>query len=460
MAVVVLFVLSLAVGLAGAYVRPAAAFYLSPARAWELLLGALLTLDICPQVRGAIARNVTTLLGIVLIIASYVVFSADTLYPGIANLAPCIGTALIIWAGRTGNSVVGAALSSRPMVFIGLISYSLYLWHWPIIVMHRVGFLPTDGLSLPVEQALICVLSIVIAALSWKYIETPFRTKQVTTPTMYKSALASVVLLVVAAGAMLATNGLPSRFQPQVARIASFLEYDPRPVSRAGTCFYEAEYSHAELDPNVCMHWDPAKKNYLLVGDSHAAHLWYGLAKAFPEANVMQATAAGCKPTVDPAYHEDKRHCRRLIDYVNFEYLPAHKIDVIMIEAVWRDEDLPMLPHTLEYAKQHAGSVVLFGPMVQYDASLPRVLAVSLMKNDPAYPARHRLAFLRELDDKMAEVARRAGVKYVSLVKMLCGPDSCETSAADGIPMLYDYGHLTVEGSARVGTYLREHNQL
>jgi len=83
------------------------------------LLGALLTLDICPQVRGAIARNVTTLLGIVLIIGSYVVFSADTLYPGIANLAPCIGTALIIVQqmffsiGGDGDKIVlGAVLAA------------------------------------------------------------------------------------------------------------------------------------------------------------------------------------------------------------------------------------------------------------------------------------------------------------------------------------------------------------
>jgi peptidoglycan/LPS O-acetylase OafA/YrhL len=458
--VVVLFVLSLALGLAAAYVRPAAAFYLAPARAWELLLGAVLTLDICPQARSPVTRNIVTLTGLILILASIVVFSANTLYPGIANLVPCIGAALIIGGGRTGNSFAGSLLSTRPMVFIGLISYSLYLWHWPIIVMHRMGLLPTDGYPLAIDEGLIIIVSILVATLSWKYVETPFRSKQVSKSLLYRSALASVAVLVVAAGAMLATHGLPSRFQPQVARIASFLEYDPRPVSRAGTCFVEAEYSHAELDPGVCMHWDPAKKNYLLVGDSHAAHLWYGLAKEFPELNVMQATAAGCKPTVDPAYHEDKRHCRRLIDYVNFEYLPAHKVDAILIEAVWRDEDLPMLVHTLEYAKQHAGSVVLFGPMVQYDASLPRVLAVSMLKNDPGYPFRHRLPFLTDLDDKMAELAKKEGVKYISLVKTLCGPDSCETRAGTDIPMLYDYGHLTVEGSTHVARYLKEHGAL
>ncbi|MBS0419119.1 MAG: acyltransferase [Proteobacteria bacterium] len=458
--VITLFVFSLAVGLLGAYYRGAAAFYLAPARARELLLGALLSLQVFPELRSRFNRNLASLLGLAMIGFSLVYFSADTLYPGIASIVPCLGAALIIEAGRSGDSFVGSLLATRPMVFIGLISYSLYLWHWPIIVFHRVGFLPTDGYPAYLDNAFLIGLSILVATLSWRFVETPFRNKQVSAPTLYRFALAGAAALVISASALWATNGLPWRFQPQVARAASYLEYDPRPVSRAGTCFFEAEYSHADIDPEVCLHFDPTRKNYLLIGDSHAAHLWYGLAKEFPELNVMQATAAGCKPTIDPAYHEDKRHCRRLMDYVAHEYLPTHQVDALLIEAVWREEDLALLPHTLEYAKRYAKNVVLFGPMVQYDASLPRVLAVSLMKNDPQYPFQHRLPFLDELDSQMAALAQRAGVRYVSFNKMLCGPDRCETSAADGAPLMYDYGHLTVEGSTLVASFMRNHGEL
>jgi hypothetical protein len=148
------------------------------------------------------------------------------------------------------------------------------------------------------------------------------------------------------------------------------------------------------------------------------------------------------------------------MDYVYFDYLPSHVIDGLLIEAIWRDEDVPLLSHMLDYAKAHSKKVVLFGPMVQYDASLPRLLAVSQLHDDPAYPYRHRLAFLMELDQTMAALAREKNVEYVSFFSMLCTAGSCETSTADGAPVLYDYGHLTTGGSTLVATYLRDHGIL
>ena len=457
--IVLMFFASLAVGMLGAYYRPVAAFYVAPLRAWELLMGAVLAADVLPEMRSNAWRNAASLLGICLIMGSIVTFSADTLYPGIASVVPCLGAALIIYAGRKGSSWVGAALSSAPMVFIGLISYSLYLWHWPIIVFHRMGMFSTDGRWPSLEIAVIIGVSIFVSWLSWKYVETPFRNKTVSATALYRFALASVAGLVLASVALLASNGLASRFPPNVAQIASFLDYDQSSVSREGSCFLTPQFARLDVE-TACMQGDAAKKNYLLIGDSHAAHLWFGLAKIFPDVNVLQATSAGCKPSVDPARHEDKRRCRKLMDHVYFDYLPGHKVDVLLIEAIWRKEDLPLLPRTLEYAKQYAHTVVLFGPMVQYDAGLPRLMAVSLLKNDPGYPERHRLDFLDELDRQMAALAREKNVVYVSFFDILCAAHQCETQNPNGVPILYDYGHLTTDGSTRVAAYLREHYQL
>jgi peptidoglycan/LPS O-acetylase OafA/YrhL len=459
MFILVLFFASLAVGVLGAYYRPVAAFYLAPLRAWELLMGAVLAADILPEIRTAVGRNTAGLVGIALIAVSIVIFSADTLYPGIASVVPCLGAALIIYAGRKGGSWVGALLSSAPMVFIGLISYSLYLWHWPIIVFHRMGLFPSTGRWPGLEIAAIIGVSIFVSWLSWKYIETPFRDKTVSTTVLYRFALASVVGLVAASAVLLTSNGLPSRFPPNVAQVASFLDYDQGSVSREGSCFLTPKFSRLDVEA-TCLQGDAAKKNYLLIGDSHAAHLWFGLEKVFPDVNVLQATSAGCKPSLDPARHEDKRRCRKLMDYIYFDYLPAHKVDALLIEAIWRKEDLPLLPRTLDYAKLHANTVVLFGPMVQYDAGLPRLMAVSLLNHDPGYPERHRLDFLEDLDRQMAALAREKNVVYVSFFDMLCPGGQCETQNPNGVPMLYDYGHLTTDGSARVAAYLRDHSQL
>lgn len=148
------------------------------------------------------------------------------------------------------------------------------------------------------------------------------------------------------------------------------------------------------------------------------------------------------------------------MDFIYFNYLPAHQVDALLIEAIWRKEDLPLLPRTLDYAKAHAKTVVLFGPMVQYDAGLPRLMAVSLLNHDPNYPERHRLDFLEDLDRQMAALAREKHVVYVSFFDMLCPGGRCETQNPNGVPMLYDYGHLTTDGSTRVAAYLRDHNQL
>ena len=129
----------------GAYRDPTAAFYLPHTRAWELLLGVLISLDVFPAIRGPVLRNVSTICGLGLISAAVFGFSAYTPFPGIAALLPCVGAALIIAAGRSGNSLVGRMLSLKPMVFIGLISYSLYLWHWPIIVFQGMDSLGVNG---------------------------------------------------------------------------------------------------------------------------------------------------------------------------------------------------------------------------------------------------------------------------------------------------------------------------
>jgi peptidoglycan/LPS O-acetylase OafA/YrhL len=140
-AVVILFFVSLVTSCLVVSRNPDTAFYMPYTRAWELLLGTLLSLGVFPRLRSAWLRNLATLGGIGMIMWSVLLYSQETLFPGLSALVPCVGTALIVWAGEAGTSLVGSALSWRPVVFVGLISYSLYLWHWPVIVLHQMGVL-------------------------------------------------------------------------------------------------------------------------------------------------------------------------------------------------------------------------------------------------------------------------------------------------------------------------------
>src|SRR5262249_48036216 len=129
------------------------AFYMIYTRAWELLLGTILSFGVFPRLNSAWLRNVISLVGIAMIAYSARFFTEATLFPGFTALVPCVGAALIIGAGESGSSLIGHVLSWRPVVFVGLISYSLYLWHWPIFILQRMGVLFSMTDTLPSRLA-------------------------------------------------------------------------------------------------------------------------------------------------------------------------------------------------------------------------------------------------------------------------------------------------------------------
>jgi peptidoglycan/LPS O-acetylase OafA/YrhL len=172
-------VLATAVSLAMSVVftpaQPTASFYLLPTRAWELGAGALLVFA-GPRLRGlsAAQANVAAGLGVALIVASAVVFGASTEFPGIAGLVPVLGTVLVIAAGgatiRPWSTVV---LGLAPMRYVGRISYSLYLWHWPLIVFGAVAL---DGVVPEAAQGAVAIgLTAVLAAATYRWVEDPMR---------------------------------------------------------------------------------------------------------------------------------------------------------------------------------------------------------------------------------------------------------------------------------------------
>ena len=377
---------------------------------------------------------------------------------------------MIIAAGETGTSAVGRLLSLKPVVFIGLISYSLYLWHVPIIILQHLTMLQIPNASNHILKGTTLLVSIVAATLSWRFVETPFRkgSLMLKGASAFRFAAASTALLTVLGLALVGFHGLPSRYTPQQLALASYI--DTAVPAQSGTCFIESGgVSNKLYDAANCLRQDSSRKNYLLVGDSHAAQLWFGLHKAFPGIHFLQATASGCEPAMqnksvrlldrlDNQLFGDI--CRPMMDYVFNDYLVKNHVDRVLIAARWEQEDLPRLDHTISTLKARGFDVLLFGPIVQYDSDLPWLLVSSLRKHDPALPARHRLNRYEGLDAEMSQLARnRWGVGYVSYFDMLCRQKDCVEAVASDIPLQSDYGHLTSPGSMLVSEKLKADSQ-
>ena len=235
---------------------PKAAFYLPLLRAWELGLGALLVF--LPPLAGRLG-GIATWAGLSLIGVGFAVVS-PVHFPGAAALYPCVGAALVIWP-RTQPTAADRTLGL--LAPIGLISYSLYLWHWPIWVFFRIYI--NNGTPSAVQAIVLAAASLAVATLSYRYIEQPFRKPRWSAPRTVSVGLACTAVLVCAAAFVALSNGLPQRVPAEAQAVRS------RDVMWNWPC-----NSSFKAVPGIeCVFgapWENAKRKTMIWGDSHAEH--------------------------------------------------------------------------------------------------------------------------------------------------------------------------------------------
>jgi peptidoglycan/LPS O-acetylase OafA/YrhL len=430
------------------------AFYLLHSRAWELLLGGLLALGVFPAIRSRLLAGALGLIGLALIAGSVLLYRENMAFPGLAALAPCIGAALLIHTGKDASLLTARALSLWPVRFVGLISYSLYLWHWPVAVISRyVAFWNGWDPDLKLHKLAVLALSFAAAILSWHFVERPFRQQpyRLGSAAILSASAATMAFLVVAAGV---AYPLSQRFwqMPQSAeRVLATLDY--RPTNAKRSCFLGPKTNDFRYFNRAgCLGMSDTKKNWLLIGDSQAADLWAGLSGVNPEINLMQGTASGCKPLLDL---KGERRCTDLMRFLFADFIPKHRFDVILLSARWGSGNIADVRKTANALKPYAERVVVVGPHVEYKLDLPWLLAASMLKNDPSVVDRARFAKQKQTDALFAEQLRRDGTGYVSLYAALCPDGKCQVTDEQGLPLAFDYGHLTASGSTVVAQRIK-----
>ena len=270
----------------------ASAFYLLPARAWELGLGCLLALRRADAMRTEPAwlAEVCALIGLLMIATAVAAFDHATPFPGLRALLPTLGACLLLQFA-TQLTVVGRLLALRPLVGVGLVSYSAYLWHFPLFAFARHAMDQRPGLPLLLGLA---VTSLVLATLSWRFVEQPFRERRrVPRAVVLRSAGASAGVFVLLGLACVLGKGFPSLRLDKARQevLATAVASPRRKVCHTGGANF--------LKPAQACRYFSEHPTWAVFGDSHGVELAYGLAEELRPMRdgVAHFSFSGCTPT-------------------------------------------------------------------------------------------------------------------------------------------------------------------
>ncbi len=337
--IIIAFILSFAASVYGVLHEPGATFYLVPTRSWELIAGSLLALGVIPDPTSNWQRNLLGFGGIILIILSIMYYSEATPFPGASALMPVMGSAFVIWSGMGGGTHAAQKLfKMRPLVFVGLISYSLYLWHWPLVAFARyMMFRPFNGY----ESAGIILASLTISTLTWKYIEQPFRGKQMLLPDRKRLFGVAGVVMAVASGiggVIHLRSGMPERYPEEIMAVLDRAKNDPVFALHDEEWEKLTEKIGEGVTPPVVGVKDEPQ-SFALVGDSHAISLIPALESVAKQTRISGfIMTSGDRPpllsleqTTDLSDKRLSRHNDAIVKFIG-----THpEVDAIIITARW-----------------------------------------------------------------------------------------------------------------------------
>ncbi|MBK6791392.1 MAG: acyltransferase [Anaerolineales bacterium] len=253
---------SFAASVYATYQYTSAAFYFMPLRAWELFLGSLLALSGDSFRAGIKARNFLSTVGLGLIAGSVTLLTEETAFPGWAASLPVLGAGLVLFGGMEENTFIRKILGFPPLVFIGKISYSLYLWHWSLLVMGKYYLIREITIT---DTLIWLALTFTLSTLSWMFIETPFRSGVFWTRQRTFVLGAGLMTVTFAISLFIYLNqGFPQRF-PQIAS-----GDDDAEKVRWGGCITEHR-KEPPAEVSLCtIGMDGGEPEFLLWGDSHS----------------------------------------------------------------------------------------------------------------------------------------------------------------------------------------------
>lgn len=433
------------------------AYYMLPSRAFQLAAGGALVF--LPQL-GRLASAILAPAGLAAVAWSAYALEGSSSFPGLNAVPVTAGTAALLIAGTQRNAV-SSALSLAPLRAIGLISYSLYLWHWPVLAFQRYFY----GELSPVQQMVSFAVMLGLAVLSYRFVELPFRSSRAPFPqVLAKFALAPTALVAALCFGLIVTNGYgPYRWTDYPERLAAIPS-----AAAASTLPYVCQSSRLTIEDitnSDCVLGDSPEPRVLLYGDSHAAHHIGVVGEIAKAAGVSfrNYEHSSCIPLDrDPKLYvspDRLASCRKSHDTVHDD---LENYDIIFIGASWEyyrrnainnNADLRSALRDFNYRLTLHGTRVILLDTVPRQAGFDpkcgqRALKFELRDCADQGVQERDGAFTLDLIQIAAEVPN---THFMSIRKNICSHGKCPTHDANGISLYFDGGHLSAAGSWRIG---------
>jgi peptidoglycan/LPS O-acetylase OafA/YrhL len=431
-----------------------AAFFLAPFRAFELLLGAVLA-------RLAFAdwsqrwRDGLSLLGLVLIAIGLFGLSEQSVFPGVSALLPCLGAAALLCAGAGGSSAGGRIVSGPFFNFFGSISYSLYLWHWPVLVFARYALVAPPT---PLQTALLIGLAVLAATASYFLVERRFLARRGRPRLAIGVGLGVMGAAAAASFAIARLDGLPQRFRPEaLALFASAEDFSPKRLACHNFLIDILPYERA-----CVLGASAVEPTWAVWGDSHGVELAYALSERLEARglSLLQLTASGCPPAL--GFDLTRRPICDAQNRLLLEKLRADsRIGTVVFAVnfmgnVYPDQTL-LLAHFTEAVEAIARigrRVVIVAPIPVFDFEAPAAIGLIAQRGgDPSQFGLSRSEYDRatsEARQTISRLARRTGAMVVRTDEIFCDQARCRAHTPERGAMYFNLDHPSLAGARPV----------
>ena len=447
-----------------------AAFFLTPFRTYEFSAGAILALTGL-QARNTLLANAAGLAGIVIIWLTATRFTDEMPFPGVLALIPTLATALVIYAGP--HTIANRMLAAAPIRYIGQISYSLYLVHWPVAVFYRFLF---DRPETSLEILGVLAISVLLGAVMYHLVETPFRSKmngtfRISAKTLMRLAGGTTTAALLLSLGITLRGGVPERFNPQITSFLAELQQtkDQQVIlKREHTCNaseFSADAYFAMFDS--CL---PTDRTGMIVvlGDSHAGGVYVGLRENHPDLSVVQLTGNGCDiaKTLD-----GNSFCAPFLRHWA-DWIEANKANIAAIIYQFDARSLvnrgyggvpqlharriELMTRNLPLFQPEGVPFFIWGPRPELRPGID--LAIIRSRDGHELRHLHDTADVEadlQLDAFLATYAAGNGLNYTSTAQVLCTPH-CPVLTDDDRLYVLDHAHWTPRGAARAVSVLVE----